>query len=366
MYISVKLSSATEQIIEEVRMTLFSEFSFIAKGTVISRAIQIFEEKKAKFPDPDELSALNLCATLPTRLNLTAQAANFIKDCSAKYKTSKTVVIHAVLSTVLSMNESKTKKPLRLRIISLNVNDFGGQLDHLMEHKNKDGNIDWEYWNNIDKSKQINKIISFIQEENPDIIFFQEFEVNNSKDVADFIMQLQHEGYVMKGNLQKDVKASMTVCFVQSSLLKESLAEEVDLSDKMQKEEYRSGRDYRIKIADSVLWGVHVPPRYDKKYWDKLIKTCELLPNVVLLGDFNTFSYANSKENTREFEELLLRCQKKDIWNASANSEVSTCGDQVLDHVVASESSLRSIYDMKIIHNTFSDHAALIVDMCCP
>ena len=69
---------------------------------------------------------------------------------------------------------------MRRRILSVNINDFGGKTGHLMNHRyfnnlDRRNHIDWKYWaKQFDKTEVWEGWKHYIERKNPDILILEE------------------------------------------------------------------------------------------------------------------------------------------------------------------------------------------------
>ena len=251
---------------------------------------------------------------------------------------------------------------MSVKIIDLNVNDFGGAENHLMEYKtiNCHGKevIDWKRWREVNKSIPLKRIFEYIKVIVPTIVILQEFELNNSKESYDFIELMDKIGYEIIGNIPK-YPVSMTVMFVG----KELEYDIVELSD------YRNGREYAIKVGEYIICGIHIPPNYDKDYWEKIIEFYEKWSkdSVMLIGDFNT--YIEGTDNKKRFNEIIMQ-GAIDVWIKFENSDSTPTEKKYggrLDYVIVSPNMYKAVVSMEVNSNimeeNISDHAALIIEL---
>ncbi len=253
-----------------------------------------------------------------------------------------------------------------LSILSLNVNDFGGINNHLMEYKklkrNGDKVTDWETWSeSVDKNSSYIAILRYIRKVNPSILILQEFEVNNSDEPKKFAKQLSEDGYKMISEIP-EFKASITAVFVKSEYEYE----------RMNNPNTLNLRSCAFRVGDIIIYGTHVPPR-DKprgesriqKFWNEIETFYKEFGDekMLLIGDFNIIN----EENRKRYESLLhTGCV--DVWLEKGYAESTpTCGNMRIDIATASPKLLPFVTDITIcpslLYKGITDHAALIVDI---
>ena len=147
-----------------------------------------------------------------------------------------------------------------MKIFNLNVNDFGGADKHLEEYKQIYGSR-WciKKWDYIDKTIEIKGIIECIEGFTPDIVIFEEYDIN-SIEAQSFEMKMKEKGYELKSESTTYKRPSMTVFFIKTSL--EHSYVSVGHT--------KNGRAYAIKVKDVIIYGTHVPPKFDEDFWREL------------------------------------------------------------------------------------------------
>lgn len=266
-----------------------------------------------------------------------------------------------------------------MKIMSLNINDFGGVTEKLMGqktvgYKGKEV-IDWKYWKDcIEKDSKVKEVKQYIIEQNPDVVVLQEYEYNNSNEPMDFIEWMDHNGYKVYGAMP-DYRISTTLLFSKRECKQLSVPHsEV------------TANDVAIKIEDFIIYGVRIPlnssnrPTVREDYWDEIIRFCQNneKEKMILIGDFNT--YDNSGDNAEAFmkkEELLSKfCM--DLWlelgnpydtptqkpNMSRLDYVFITKNIDIDHGI--EMSMLPHNDDDFLNNkvwALSDHRMIIVEV---
>lgn len=256
---------------------------------------------------------------------------------------------------------------IKMRIISLNINDFGGTQEHLACYKNSRNHTNWNAWRNVPKTHVIDKLKYLVLHKDPTVFILQEFELNNSNEPMEFIKWMDENGYVVKGAMPK-YKVSTTIFFIK----KEPISE-VDITHG---DTELDARDFAIKIRDYIIYGTHVPlnsamrPTVRENYWDEIIAfyNKHKEDNLVLLGDFNTFD--ESTEAYGKYQHLL-KCGAYDLWLRRGNPKDTPTELKFrkrLDYVFISPRVEKNVVSMDIDLDTMdkekiTDHAALILEL---
>lgn len=251
-----------------------------------------------------------------------------------------------------------------MKVLNININDFGGSEKQLMACKkiNYKGTevIDWKTWAEIDKTSQVDRFCSYIDEELPDIVVLQEFELNNSIESYNFIDWMKEKGYKFIYEAYK-YKLSMTVMFV---LKKESFSYEFIKSP-----HDRSARSCAIKTGSYIIYGTHVPPEYDENYWTELISFYNKFKKekLILIGDFNV--YVEDTKSKAKYNELINN-GAIDVWLKQGNPNSTPTEKKYggrLDYAFTSPEAYKNILSMvidpKTMYENISDHAALILEI---
>ena len=148
-----------------------------------------------------------------------------------------------------------------MKILNININDFGGPENHREDFKNKLGNGKYiQEWDKLDKKETINSFISKIDEYKPDIIIIQEYDINSTECQYIFVPLMRKKGYILK-SVPPTKRASMTVFFVKNGLGDKEISTD----------HLRNGRAYAIQVNDLVIYGTHVPPSgYVESFWKEI------------------------------------------------------------------------------------------------
>ncbi|CIV12156.1 Endonuclease/Exonuclease/phosphatase family [Streptococcus pneumoniae] len=177
-----------------------------------------------------------------------------------------------------------------MKILNININDFGGPENHREDFKNKFGNGKYiQEWDKLDKKETINSFISKIDEYKPDIIIIQEYDINSTECQDIFVPLMRKKGYIPKSvSVKSKKRPSMTVFFVKNDLGYKPISTGHD----------RNGRAYAIQVNDLVIYGTHVPPSRDVvSFWKEINNFVQRFKNnkLLLIGDFNTVNFKNNK-----------------------------------------------------------------------
>lgn len=235
-----------------------------------------------------------------------------------------------------------------MKILDININCFGGT-DHQRE-KFKDDYGCQRYlkkWDERDKSKEINGILDCIKRHSPDIVIMQEYDINSS-EAQSFEREMRTNGYILESEKPESPRPSMTIFFVREST--------ISTHTYVSANHTRNGRAYSIKVGDIILYGVHIPPRYDGDFWTELHKFVKKIMSekYLLIGDFNTIN----PKNMNQVNELLK--DATDIWRAKGNnSSISVMGDYA---IVSKTINIQNV-DIDSFDEGYSDHPVIIVSV---
>lgn len=242
-----------------------------------------------------------------------------------------------------------------MKIMSLNVNDLGG-LYHLEDFKKHERGYD--EWDAIDKSKNMEKILAYIQQEAPDIVVLQEFELGTKYENI-FLDKMQSIGFecvpMQKGTLRRP---SVTIVFVKSDLPYESL----------KNPHKRNLRANVIKLKEVIIYGVHIP--YNLDFWDELIAFYRQnkKEKLLIIGDLNVY-----ESGTDRYKKLLELKEDGavDAWvEMGYPPESPTYRNSRIDYAIISPLLRDDLADVtidpRLQYKGITDHAALIVEMPLP
>lgn len=195
-----------------------------------------------------------------------------------------------------------------MKILNININDFGGPENHRENFKNKFGNGKYiQEWDKLDKKETINSFISKIDEYKPDIIIIQEYDINSTECQDIFVPLMRKKGYIPKSVPVKSKKRpSMTVFFVKNDLKYKPISTGHD----------RNARAYAIQVNDLVIYGTHVPPSDNvESFWKEINNFVQEFKNnkLLLIGDFNTVNFKNNKALDNLLENPIHKIHK--IWS---------------------------------------------------
>lgn len=253
-----------------------------------------------------------------------------------------------------------------MKIISLNVNNFGGIKDkpHLKDYT-VNNKIDWTGWNvavdswrELNKDiieKNVSKIVCLIKDF--DIVFLHEVDTNCSSWTQ--LHELMEEEYKWESanevdkSVYKNGRKSISCVFIRKGIVYD-YAEITNFSDKQ--------RNIEIVVNGITVIGLHAP--YDLKYWDSLIKRIKPKKNYIIIGDLNVFKLDTDRR--LKFEELL-NIGAKDLWlEQGENNNTPTANTNLrIDYALSSPTvfnkGIKAIILNSIRRTQNSDHAAVAV-----
>lgn len=245
-----------------------------------------------------------------------------------------------------------------MKILSLNVNNFGG-------HKTKKSFTDnnkWKEWRFLDKTVEATEIFAYIQQESPVVTILHEFELK-TKTSSDFIESMKYIGYEVVQYENTNLKdPSMTIMFVKKELIYKKITNP---------HKCLTGKTLRasvIKVADFIIYGVHIPSRYDGGFWQELIGFYKEYrrQKLVIIGDLNVYDIGT--DHKKEYLKLL-ELDAKDAWleKGFKNSTETHVKGRRLDYAIMSPSLYECLNDIRIdsylMDNSKTDHAALIINI---
>lgn len=251
------------------------------------------------------------------------------------------------------------------RIMSLNVNDFGGKTSHLMNYRYLNENdkkyyIDWKAWAKIDKTKTWEKLKAYIEKKKPDLMFLEEMLVSRSESI-DFIGDLEKMGYSYVDEcLPKSGNYSLTMAFYKNG---NSNPEYINSPGS-----YRENRSVVCRYDDILICGSHFPFDSDEVFLKHMSEYADknLNDDFLLIGDLNA---SDPEKANRKMVNELLEKGAVDIWIAHGNKDMPTEARSRgrLDYAIASPSLANRIVtidiDLSTMNGGITDHAAVIVDI---
>ncbi len=251
---------------------------------------------------------------------------------------------------------SNTKKTIK--IISFNVNDFGGAFASRESYKKQYGTKSYlREWDNINKSYIVGGITTYIAIHNPEIFLIHEFDVNSSEG-KQFQANMEKLRYDILYTPNSMKRPSITAMFVKKSITNYKI---------ILNSHKKFLRAMIIELDDLVIYGVHCP--YDISFWDELINQFKSFVKsgnqVLLMGDLNVFDKGTTR--MQKFEELLNF--SSDLWlNCGKNHQTPTCSSgRRIDYAISSHNAIKLTKNMKIddlpLNLGLSDHCSLILEL---
>lgn len=253
---------------------------------------------------------------------------------------------------------------MKKRILALNVNDFGGTNNHLMDYQyfnNRDRkrHIDWRGWAQIDKKAVWASLKKYIRDKDPDVLVLEEMLVSCYEE-EDYIGDLIKMGYSYKAeSLPKKDNWSITLVFYKG--------EEPEYLESPGS--YRVNRSVVYEWSDLLLCGTHWPYNSDEVFLGHMSSFVmnNLGRDFMLIGDLN----ANDPgKGNKQVVNKLLNTGAVDLWTAAGNAEDTPTEAKYhgrLDYAIASPSLAKRVENIEIdsfpMGSGMTDHAAVIVDI---
>lgn len=244
---------------------------------------------------------------------------------------------------------------LAMKIMSINVNCFGGTTEHREEYKKIYGSNSYKReWDKLDKDNNVSGIFDFVIQHSPDIVVFQEYDIN-SKEAQCFTEKMEKEGFSLNSETPKPKsRPSMTVMFIKENIKFNTISGIHD----------RNGKAYAIKAGNIIIYGTHIPPKpFDENFWKELHRFVESVKteHYILIGDFNTINY----KNKNELENLI---RNNDSWKIEGSPLPSSNPPVSLDYAILSPKIKRE--DIETLSSSeeiskFTDHPFILVMLKC-
>lgn len=168
-----------------------------------------------------------------------------------------------------------------MKIISLNVNNFGGR----SKNKKRDCNNVHYKWEQVVCENQYEKILEFSKAY--DVLIFQEYDYNSVQGKK-LSKALKDKGYtpIWMSDFNKYVHPSITIVFTKEK--------SIDRNDVIHDSTQYHLRSALLELENLIILGTHRPCNkdYGDKFWDELIEFYDKIlnsqnKNLVLIGDMN-------------------------------------------------------------------------------
>ena len=259
-----------------------------------------------------------------------------------------------------------------MKIISLNVNNFGGinSKPRPDEYKESDGTIIWnsfnsdvEQWQDVNKNfilYNLEKITQLIK--NYEVVILQEVDTNcisfeelNQECIKNNFEIVFPNGYNKKV-FQKGHNS------ITCMLIKKYIKYEINKNNFSNKKY----KNVDINIGNVRILGVHIP-KGDLDYWNALInevKNCTT-DKLLVMGDLNVYDCGTKQK--AKYLELLRDHNMIDSWTAMGNEmDRATCNTgKIIDYALVNPELANCIYNAQIIDTPrnygYTDHSAIVV-----
>lgn len=255
-----------------------------------------------------------------------------------------------------------------MKIISLNVNNFGGINDKPLpkDYMLPNGKFNYEAWskdvddwrenNQANIKNNVDSIVALLHDF--DIAFLHEVDTNcYSWDRLLEKMTCEYKWNPANGidkNMYNEGKKSISCMFI-----KNGIEFEYGKNNFLNKQ-----RNVEVKVGDTYIIGVHMS--YDINDWEKLLLRYNKLQNeeLLIIGDLNVFDKGTER---REKFDKLLNVGAVDIWLAQGeNDKIETANTQRrIDYALASQKLYKKGVHELILNSVRAkkntDHAAVAV-----
>lgn len=252
-----------------------------------------------------------------------------------------------------------------MKIISLNVNNFGGISNKplIKDYKNwtewKDAVDKWRDSNYERICSNVNNIVECVKRY--EIVVLQEVDTNCSSFTKLKAQSEKNDFVIVYPNGTDETtffngRNSITCILVKSYLQYNKPI--CNFSNKQYK-------NVEIEVGKLRIIGVHIS-KGDIEYWKKLIVMCNNYKNekVLVIGDMNVCDFGTPQKE-KYFE--LLNIGMIDSWvEKGKDMNKITCNTgKRLDYALVSHELMLDIYDVDIIdkvrNNGYTDHSAIVV-----
>ena len=271
-------------------------------------------------------------------------------------------------SNIISKNENSTIRNIiwrndEMKICTLNINKFRGQKsDVISDNEIKFNMIEVVKYIKIFLKEEDNLIIL---QEIPYKIWDKElskFILNNTFN--DFMKFFDSEYKVLKPKYLKDAIGCTLGIVKKNSKWESNIFEDYPYDNK---------KNYANKIVEltyesMVVYGFHMPwtrgkDLVEEKFWNTFVTHARSMKDrrCVLIGDFNSSYEIGSKHRSKLLEICDGDINFKDMVKQGTVTYYTN--GSTLDHVFVSDSVKNDINEVLISDNSFSDHAAIILDI---
>lgn len=256
-----------------------------------------------------------------------------------------------------------------MKIISLNVNNFGGLCGRpLIKDYTSLGLVpwgvavdDWRRRNEETITTNLDGIVKYIKEY--EIVILQEVDTNCTsfdrlKDEAD-----KNNFLLIYPNEETEATFTKGRNSITCMLIKKNI-NYVSLSKNFSTKKYKN---VEVQVGNLRIIGVHVPMG-DLNYWNALInkyKSCKK-ERVLIIGDMNVCDFTTKQRS--KFDELI-RCGMIDSWVKKGNdmNKITCNTGKRLDYALVSNLLMQDVNYVEIIdavrNNEYTDHSAIMVDV---
>lgn len=255
-----------------------------------------------------------------------------------------------------------------MKILSLNVNNFGGTNDKplLKDYKFCNGKFDFATWNQaVDEwrisnkiciEKNVEKITNLAKEY--DIVFFHEVDTNCLS--WNELLKKMEQNYIWKpANGIEKAEYKKGRKRISCVFIKDSINFEYKKYNLLKKQ-----RNIEIKVGDTYIIGLHMS--YDIDDWENLISRFETLQNeeLLIIGDLNVFDEGT---NRREKFDELINTGAIDIWlkQGKCNDTPTANTKKRIDYALSTCSLYeKGIYEEILDYvrsEQWTDHAAIAI-----
>ena len=183
----------------------------------------------------------------------------------------------------------------------------------------------------------------------PDIIVLQEFDIY-SREAKVFESNMDGLGYKLESEIPTK-RPSMTVFFIAKAINYKGIGNIHE----------RNLRAYAVETDNYIIYGTHIPPIYDEKFWNEIDRFVQPKSNrkFIMIGDFNTINY----KNETRLKKLLINTEASDVWAAKNNSNpISVAGDYAItSRNIEIENVEIEIDDITL--KDYTDHPVVILSL---
>ena len=346
--------------------------------------------------------------TVNTTFRLNQKAYDVLEDYTKMINCSKISIIRAIIY-IYSLPEKQHNNKKQLKILSININNFGNLEIKPVGNKNDYNNEKYKQlkkiWNdNIQNRKSLaERLAKWLIVNQIDVILLNEYDVSEYEyddkkvKVSDcFEKELEAYYHTQKeysypkdtdGNTYNYGYGSICVCFVSKQIKNFKICNAPKANSQNKEWTYARWVNVELDVNKEkiIIIGVHIPYGDNdraKTYWKILLNYCNKHINckLIILGDFNAYTNEDiafnnpSSANANSLEALcsyMMDAYREKHPYTPCYSHIENNVPRRLDYIFVSRDMLYEINQIEYLHNMnsdydsdgFTDHSGLLINV---